>query len=277
MNLRLPRTILSICCGLACLAICIRTARAADAPIEIEVALQDGGEGQEIFQRIARLYEAQRPGIRINLYGDPRIGDLLHVRILEKNFPEITNGDFGGWHLIRHGDVLPLNDALNGPDWDHAAASWKQSFLPGTLDRYTEAGQSYAVPLSYYVQTIWFNRAMFEAHHWQPPATWDQLLALCEKIKSAGISPFAFQGTYPYYAQALVDSAYYQAAGAEAYAAQKRLAPGSFDNPAMRQALGFTQVLATHYFQNGAMGWGIPKRSCSFSSATPPWSPAGRG
>jgi ABC-type glycerol-3-phosphate transport system substrate-binding protein len=225
-------------------------------PIEIEVALQDGGEGQEIFQRIARMYEAQRPGIKINVYGDPRIGDLLRVRILEKDFPEITNGDFGGWNLIRHGDIQSLNEALDGPDWDHTGGSWRDSFLPGTLDRYTEAGKSYAVPLSYYVWSIWYNRRMFKAHHWQSPATWDQLLNLCKSIKESGIAPFAFQGRYPYYAQAFVDSAYYQEAGKEAFAAQKRLEPGSFDNQAMRIALGYAQTLATNYFQTGAMGMG---------------------
>jgi raffinose/stachyose/melibiose transport system permease protein len=122
------------------------------------------------------------------------------------------------------------------------------------LDRYTEAGNSYAVPLSYYVQSIWYNRKLFDAHHWKPPRTWDELLALCESVKESGIAPFAFQGRYPYYAQAFVDSAYYQIAGKDAFTAQKRLDPGSFDNPAMVQALTLTQTLATRYFQPGAMG-----------------------
>jgi raffinose/stachyose/melibiose transport system permease protein len=232
-------------------------------PIEIEVALQDGGEGQEIFQRIARLYEADHPQIKINLYGDPRIGDLLHVRILEKDFPEITNGDFGGWNLIRHGDVQELDQALDGPDYDHTG-SWRDSFLPGTLDRYTEGGKSYAVPLSYYVQSIYYNRSLFRANHWGVPRTWDQLLSLCSRIKQSGLSPFAFQGRYPYYAQALVDSAYYQQAGKAGFDAQKKLEPGSYDNLAMRQALGFVQTLSTQYFQPGAMGMGHTEAQLQF-------------
>jgi raffinose/stachyose/melibiose transport system permease protein len=246
----------------ALLLLCFALTAKAE-PIEIEVALQDGGEGQEIFQHIARLYEAEHPNIKVNLYGDPRIGDLLRVRILEKDFPEITNGDFGGWNLIRHGDVEDLNAALSGPDYDHTG-SWRNSFLPGTLDRYTEAGRSYAVPLSYYVQSIWYNRKLFREHCWTQPATWAQLLQLCRQIKTSGLAPFAFQGRYPYYAQALVDSAYYQQAGKTAFDAQKKLEPGSYDNAAMRQALTFVQTLAIQYFQPGAMGMGHTEAQLQF-------------
>ncbi len=239
-------------------------ARAASAPVHIELALQEGGEGADIFQRIADAFEAVRPDVKVDIDTDPRIGDKLHLRILEKDFPELTNGDFGGWNLIHHGDVLPLNSALAGPAWDPQSGSWRSTFLPGTLDRYTENGQAYAVPLSYYIQSIWFNRAMFREHGWQLPRTWPELLQLCQTIASQGVAPFAFQGRYPYYAQMFVDGAYFQSAGAAAYLAQKRLLPGSFDNPQMVQALGWTQELATKYFQTGAMGMGHTEAQLQF-------------
>lgn len=232
--------------------------------VRIEVALQEGGEGPAVFEKIARDFEAENPNIKIDIQADPRISDKLRMRLLERSFPEITNGDFGGRNLIRHGDILPLDEALDGPAHGDTTTTWRQTFLPGTLDRYTEAGRTYAVPLSYYVQSIWYNKRLFAEHGWTTPQTWPDLLALCGKMRAAGVTPFAFQGRYPYYAQIFLDGAYYQLAGADAFKAQKRLESGSFDNPDMVQALTWTQTLATQYFQTGAMGMGHTEAQLQF-------------
>jgi raffinose/stachyose/melibiose transport system permease protein len=228
---------------------------AAADPVRIEVPIQEGGEGVEIFSRIARAYEQARPGVKIDIYADPRIADKLRIRILEKSFPALTNAEFGQWPLIRNGDVFDLAPYLDGPNWE-GDDTWRDSFLPGTLDRYSIDGHVYGVPLSYYAQGIWFNKKMFREHGWTPPRTWDELFALCDTIKSAGIAPMAYQGRYTTYAQPIIDSAYCGLTGFDRYRAMKALEPGSFDNDEMRQALAWTQRLATQYFQPGAMGMG---------------------
>lgn len=235
-------------------ALLITRFAAAAEPARVEVMLQEGGEGIEIFQRIAAEYEKLRPGVRVEITADPRMSDKLRVRILEKNFPELTNADFGAWPLIRHGDVLALDEFLDRPSFDDPSITWRQSFLAGTLERFNHNGHTYGVPLSYYVQGIWYNKKMFREHGWREPATWDELLDLCAKIKASGIAPMAFQGRYVYYAQAIVDAANFQLVGREAYWKQKQLEPGTFDNPQMVQALAYVQQLGTKYFMPGAMG-----------------------
>ena len=247
----------------------LRASGAAGAPIHIEAALQTGGESDAVFRQIATEFEQTHPGIVVDLESDPRIVDRLRVRVLEKNFPELTNADFGGsWKLIHAGDIYPLDAELNGPCWGPVPRggprTWRESFLPGTLERFTEAGHTYDVPLSYYAWTIWYNRRLFAQHGWSIPRTWDDLFALCEQMKQAGISPFAFQGRYPYYSQMFVDGAYYQLAGPAAYQAQKRMEPGCYDNPMMVQALAWTQKLALQDFQPGAMGMGHTEAQLQF-------------
>ena len=247
------------------LSVILLNAIANAQAIHIEVALQEGGEGVAVFDKIARDFEADHPSIKIDLEADPRISDKLRMRILERNFPEITSGDFGARNLIPHGDILPLDAALDGPaDDGPKAPTWRDTFLPGTLGRYTIGAHTYAVPLSYYVQSIWYNKRLFADHGWTPPQTWDELLALCQHMRDAGVTPFAFQGRYPYYARIFLDGAYYQLAGATAFDAQKRLEPGSFNNPQMIQALAWTQTLATKYFQTGAMGMGHTEAQLQF-------------
>src|SRR5207249_3349841 len=101
---------------------------------------------------------------------------------------------------------------------------------------------------------IWYNKGMFEAHGWATPRTWDELFALCEKIKSAGIAPMAFQGRYASYADRLYSAGLYHLGGKQALSAQRMLEPGAFDNPSTVQAYTWLQQLATNYFQSGAIG-----------------------
>ncbi|MAE65837.1 MAG: ABC transporter substrate-binding protein [Phycisphaeraceae bacterium] len=221
--------------------------------IPVEVLLFEVEEGLNINRACARDYEVQRPDVRIDISGGPRIAEKLRIRVLEGTFPEVAAVSINYWTLIRHGYVLPMDEYLDGPNWE-GTGRWRDSFLPGSLDRYTYQGRTYGIPTYYNVQLLWYNKAMFARHGWQPPRTWPQLLDLCERIKAAGIWPMAFQGMYHGYARTFIDAGYYHLAGREAYERQQELAPGSFDNPQFIQALSWTQRLATQYFQPGSMG-----------------------
>jgi len=220
----------------------------------IEVLLFEVEEGLKINRRCAREYEGQRPGVRIDISGGPRIAEKLRIRILEGSFPELTCVDIGWWKsLIENDLVLPMDEFLDGPNWE-GTGTWRDSFLPGSLDRYSWRGKTYGIPAYYNIQLIWYNKQMFAEHGWVPPKTWPEFLDLCEKIKGAGIWPLAFQGMYHGYAESFIRGMYYHLAGRDRYYGQQYLVPGSFDNPEFVQALAWTQELAMNYFQPGAMG-----------------------
>ena len=219
----------------------------------IEVPLFEGGAGLDFFFLTARQYEAVRPDVAVDLYGDPRIVDKVRVRILEGTFPEVSNAGLNWWALIRNGEVLPLDAYLDGPSWE-GDRSWRESFLPGSLDRYQQDGKVYGIPLLYSLYAVWYNKNMFEEHGWEIPRTWAEFHALCQQIKEAGIWPLAFQGRYPGYIAGVLDDAYYHLAGRRRYYDQKDLVPGSFDNPEFVEALGLVQRTARDYFQPGALG-----------------------
>jgi raffinose/stachyose/melibiose transport system permease protein len=205
-------------------------AQTVRAQTRIDMPVFEGGEGLDFFFECARAYEKENPGVIVDLHGDPRIADKVRVRVLEGSYPDVTNAGLNYWALIRNGDVLPLDEFLDQPSWE-GDTTWRASFLPGSLDRYTYEGKTYGIPLLYSVYAVWYNRALFEQHGWKPAQTWDEFFALCEQIKAAGIWPLAFQGRYPAYAQGVIDHAYYHLAGPERFYAQQNLEPGSFDNP----------------------------------------------
>ena len=221
--------------------------------MRIEVPVFEGGAGLDFFFLAARAYEEARPDVQVDLHGDPRIAEKVRVRVLEGSFPEVTNAGLNYWGLIRSGRVIALDEYLDGPNWE-GDRTWRESFLPGSLDRYEYQGKVYGIPFLYSVYVVWYNKNMFTEHGWQVPRTWDEFFDLCERIEAAGIWPLAFQGRYPGYAEGVIGHAYYHLAGRERYYAQQELVPGSFDNPEYAQALGLMQRVARRYFQPGAMG-----------------------
>ena len=213
----------------------------------IEVALFEGGEGLDYFERCAREVG------NVLCQGDPRISEKLRIRLLEGKPPEVTNASLPFDQLIAKGKVLPLDTWLDGPNWNRSGR-WRDDFLPGSLDRFRIGGHTYGIPLQYTVQACYYSRANFRAHGWEPPATWEQWLELCGRVEKSGQAALAFQGRYTYYASPLVQHCYYYLAGPRAYADQFALKPGSFDNPAMIEALARVQDLARGHFQPGALG-----------------------
>ncbi len=226
----------------------------ASAEITIELPLFEGGAGKDFFLQCARDYEKLKPGIKLDLYLDPRIQEKVQVRFLEGSFFETTNVGMNYWPLIRNGDCVVLDKYLDGPNWE-GDGTWRDSFLPGALDTYTENGKHYGIPLGYYATVFWYNKKMFAEHGWSKPATWDDLFALCKQIKDAGIAPIAFQGRYPYYATPLYDAATYFIGGAKQFDARVNfLAPGSLSDATSVRSIELVRQLAVDYFQPGALG-----------------------
>ena len=225
----------------------------ADIGTRIEVPLFEGGAGLDFYQRAAASYESLHANVTVDLYGDPRIADRVRVRVLEGSFPEVTNASLNWWSLIRNDEVMPLDSFLDSPNW-YGDQSWRDSFLPGSLDRYTHNGKVYGIPLLYSVYVVWYNKNLFEKHGWEVPQTWDQFHELCQKIRDVGLWPLAFQGRYPGYIGAVIDNVYYHLAGRDRFYDQKNLVPGSFSNPEFIRALEIVQHTARSYFQPGALG-----------------------
>ena len=239
----------------------IDTRPAANRPIQIEAPLFEGGEGRRFFYFAAREFEKRRPDVSVNMYLDPRITDKVRVRVLEGSFFEVSNAFINWWPMIYNGDVMDMTALLNGPNWE-GDSTWRESFLPGALNQWVHEERIYGIPFAYFVTVIWYNKQLFRENGWQPPVTWDEFYQLCERIRAANVrnprtgdvvAPLTFQGRYPQYARAPLDSVYYQLAGPQRWVAQKRLVPGSFNNDQYIQAVATIQRMAS-YFQRGALG-----------------------
>ncbi|HEU4752397.1 MAG TPA: extracellular solute-binding protein, partial [Armatimonadota bacterium] len=174
--------------------------RPTDGVLDVQVF--QGGYGVDFFERAAREYEAAHPGVRINLKGDPRIWEQLRPRFVAGEPPGLTFPGWGMDHyaLIYEHQALPLNEALLTTPYGEDRGTWRDSFLPELLKLGEYQGQVYLMPYYVNLNGWWYNVRLFEQNGWQPPQTYEELLALGEKIKAKGIAPLTYQGKYPYYA-----------------------------------------------------------------------------
>ena len=220
-------------------------------PEPIEVTLFEGGEGLDFYRRTAEEFQLAS-GVPVQLIGDPAIADRMRMRVLEGNYPEVSNANIDVWNLIEHGQIQPLNRWLD--ERSNNGASWRETFLPGSLNQYQKDGDTYGVPLVYVVWSVYYNKKLFRENGWIVPHTWDEFFDLCEQMKKAGVTPVAFQGRYSFYARPLVEHTYFHLAGPAAYDRLQSATPGAFDSPAMVEALGVLDRLARNYFSQGFQG-----------------------
>lgn len=231
-----------------------QTASQPAPPLTLDIPIFAGGYGTAFYEETAREFEKLRPDVRVNLYGDPRISDKLRVRIIDGHLPDaMLPFNVLIPALVDSGRLRDLSPHLDAPNWENDS-SWRDSFLPGSLDAWKIRAGTYGVPLSYACWTIYYNRALFRANNWTEPRTWDEFFALCEKIKAAGVAPISLTGIYGNYSDAFLRAAFYNLAGADGWRALNDLAPGARTDPLYVRAAGVLQRITQHYTLPGWEG-----------------------
>jgi N-acetylglucosamine transport system substrate-binding protein len=221
--------------------------------VTLEVAVFEGGYGIQWHKSVARDYERLHPGIRINLWGDPRVDEKIKPRILRHNPPDLASCTLPVWKLIVANKLAPLDDTLQSPAYGQNRP-WRDTLTPGILADYQYQGHTYSMPSNLSAWVSWYDRKQFRAHGWKPPETWSEFMALCAKIKAAGIAPLAFQGKYAGgYAWPILLSLYQRLVPFDQWYAMQDLKPGAFIEPEFIHAAKLMQEMATKYYQPGAM------------------------
>jgi ABC-type glycerol-3-phosphate transport system substrate-binding protein len=224
------------------------------AAVELDIPILSAGFGTAFYEETAREFEKLRPGVKVKLYGDPRIQDKLRVRMIDGDLPDAAfPRELLIPALVRAGKLRDLTPFLDGPNWE-GDARWRETFLPGALDSWKIDGGTYSVPLGYACWTIFYNRALFRTHGWAVPHTWDEFFSLCEKIHATGLAPVSLTGVYGQYPDAFLRSAYYNLAGAEAWRALNDLAPGARADPRYARAAEILQRITQRYTLTGWEG-----------------------
>ena len=237
---------------------------AAEAPTgagkltgSLEVQVFKGGYGLDFWQQAGKEFQAKNPDLQLAVDGSPDVAAVLQPRLAGGNPPDLMypGWKLNAWSLVEDGQLDLLDDALDSPAFD-GKGKWRDTFLPDVLKLGTNDGKQYMLPYFFSVWGWWYNPDLFAKNGWAVPKTYDDLLALCTKIKAAGMAPITYQGKYPYYMiQGMILPWVQEIGGMQAINDLQSLQPGAWKSPAVLKAVGMIKELKDKgFFEDGAVG-----------------------
>jgi N-acetylglucosamine transport system substrate-binding protein len=204
-----------------------------------------GGYDIDFYAQAAKEFEAKNPGVTAMVDGDPHAWEKLRPQILGGTPPDLMFPGWGmdHWALAEQGQIFQLDDAMKSPAAE-GGGTWGDSFEPALLKMGQLNGNQFVLPYYFNVQGWWYDPGVFARNGWTPPKTFDELLALCEKIKAKGIAPITFQGKYPYYMlEGMLLPWAVSIGGIDAVNDAQNLVPGAWKSPAILQAAKLIETL----------------------------------
>lgn len=150
-------------------------------------------ESQNVAHRAAleRFNKTSDVKARLVSTGNDGYNDKLHVAMGSANAPDVFY-NWGGGSIRTYARDDLMVDLTPHLEKDKA---WKDSFIPSVLEAGTIDGKYYGIPARGMQPIILFyNKKVFRELKLQPPKTWDELLAVSDRVKAAGLIPFALAG-----------------------------------------------------------------------------------
>ncbi|HEY8474263.1 MAG TPA: N-acetylglucosamine/diacetylchitobiose ABC transporter substrate-binding protein [Natronosporangium sp.] len=228
---------------------------------EIEIWIFDGGFTDRYAVELHQPILKQRwPNVQIDHHAAVDIGAELQARFVAGDPPDFVNNSGDGQmdtaQLVADGQLHDLSALFDAPSWDDPSVKVRDTLVPGTIELGTFDGTPYVLNYAFTVFGLWYNKTLFDEHGWTPPRTWDEMLALCAEIQSAGIAPWTYQGvTAPRYMNWPLLTMAAKQAGPQILVPIDNLEEGAWKQDAILQSAEAIYRLAENgYFMEGTEG-----------------------
>ncbi len=151
------------------------------------------------MKKIDDAYMAEHPNVTIKRVHQPFASyfTLMHAAVAARKGPDLFMDYDSPFIFDFKNGILPLND-LRTPDDAKNLQGWQYD---------TEDGQILGVPFTGNGTIFYYNKALFRQAGLdpnKPPATWDEFINSCDKLKAAGITPIVGGFKDGYYAEWLI-------------------------------------------------------------------------
>ncbi|HET6259357.1 N-acetylglucosamine/diacetylchitobiose ABC transporter substrate-binding protein [Pseudonocardia sp.] len=169
---------------------------ATDAPLD--VVIFKGGYGDDYALAHEAMYKEHYPQAQVKHSGSTQIAQEMQPRFVAGNPPDVLD-DTGSQKieyavLVNDNQLTDLGPLLDAPSADDPNVKVRDTLLPGVIEQGTFGDKFVILNYVYETYALWYSKPLFEKNGWQAPTTWDEMMALCEKIKAAGIAPFTYGG-----------------------------------------------------------------------------------
>ena len=231
---------------------------------ELNIAIFQGGYGDEYWNQMVESFEASHEGVKVNMTISPTIGDIIRPQIVAGNSPDFICLNDGGedgviLSLIKEHALLNLNDVFDGENYA-GTGTLRDDITDGILEStkcspYGD-GDIYLAPFNSGPQGLIYNKTYFEENDLTVPTTWDEFFALGDQVKDIdGRALFTYQGIYPGYMEEMLWPAIANECGPEALTKISNYEEGSFNNEGVLKALSNIKKIAEDgYLLEGTVG-----------------------
>jgi glucose/mannose transport system substrate-binding protein len=224
--------------------------------IEILSWWQAPGE-VESLQALEDVHLATHPYARI--FNSPATSAVVMEQLATRRFAE---GDPPDLIQLTGREVSDFRQkypsALESLDDLFDSLGLREVIFPEAINGLTYAGQIVAMPVNMHRENaLIYNKAIFAAHHLQPPTTIAELMAVCKALKAAHITPIAtaYQG---WILRIMLDSIVAGQMGSAAYGDYLR-GESAAGLPGLREAIQIFADLLQNYSNADAgdegFGW----------------------
>jgi multiple sugar transport system substrate-binding protein/raffinose/stachyose/melibiose transport system substrate-binding protein len=148
-------------------------------------------DNPDIVVNWVNAFEEKYPGIKVNaqmMTGQGLI-ENLQPRFASGNIPDVMSFELSSFYkdLVDAGHIADLGDT----------EAWAE-MVPAMQKAWTHNGVRYGISGGVCTTLIYYNMDYFEqAGISSVPEDWQQFLDVCEKLKSAGITPLVWYGGFP--------------------------------------------------------------------------------
>lgn len=136
----------------------------------------------DIMDTLIEKFEAENPGIEIEQTQVPDATTVLQTRAATNNLPDILT-----YYAT---DPRFKEMAKNGMLADLTEEDIFSTIDPEMLADTLYEGKSYILPISMNAAGVFYNVQIFAENGIEVPTTYEELIAVCQKLQEAGVTPF---------------------------------------------------------------------------------------
>lgn len=161
----------------------IGAGKEADGRVEIEF-FQSKSEAKDIFNKLIDKFNSEQSEIRVTQVNPPDAETILKTRVVKNDEPDVLG--------IGAGDTFRVL-SQSGIFIDFSGNPLLQSINPTYVKQLTDitaVDKVTGIPFATNAAGVIYNKTLFKQMGLSAPKTWDELIAVAEKINQAGKIPF---------------------------------------------------------------------------------------
>ncbi|WP_028608883.1 ABC transporter substrate-binding protein [Paenibacillus harenae] len=165
---------------------------------DFEIQYFVGGYGDKWWKKVIADFQTANPELNIKESAGPKINDQNRPRWIGGNPPDFVYIDgpvLNDRQMVEDGQLEDLTDWLK--DAKNIDGELITEILAQPAQQFD--GKVYNIPLVLNSWGVFWNKALFQDKGWAEPTDFPSFLAVSDKIKADGITPFIHTGKYPYY------------------------------------------------------------------------------